>query len=112
MSAIPTSPALSGAAALELNPLAYRATPRAAAANEAEALKVGRDFEALFLSQMLQPMFDTLGTDPVFGGGYGERMFRSLQVEQFANAMTRSGGIGLAGAIAREMLRMQETANA
>lgn len=112
MSAIPSSPALAGAsAALELNPLAFRATPRTVAATEAEANKVGRDFEAMFLSQMLQPMFDTVEPDSVFGGGYGERMFRSLQVEQFANAITRAGGIGLADSIAREMLRMQEKAN-
>jgi Rod binding domain-containing protein len=60
---------------------------------------------------MLQPMFDTVQPDQVFGGGYGERMFRSLQVEQFAKSMTHAGGIGLADAIAREMLRLQEKAN-
>lgn len=112
MSAIPSSPTLAGAAAaIELNPLVFRAAPRTAAATEAEAQKVGHDFETMFLSQMLQPMFDTVEPDPVFGGGYGERMFRSLQVEQFAGAITRAGGIGLADSIAREMLRMQEKAN-
>ena len=111
MSAFSASPVLSGAAATELNPLVYRPAPRLAASSEAEAQKVGREFESMFLSQMLQPIFDTVEPDPVFGGGYGERMFRSLHVEQLAGAITRAGGIGLADSIAREILRMQEKAN-
>ena len=112
MTAINPTPVLTGTAATELNPLAYRPMPRATAANEAEARKVGREFEAMFLAQMLQPMFDTIDEDPVFGGGYGEKMFKSLQVEQFAKGMAQAGGIGLGDAIAREMLRLQEKANA
>lgn len=108
MSAFPASPA---SAVTEFNPLMFRATPRATAVTEAEAQKVGREFETMFLSQMLQPIFDTVEPDPVFGGGFGERMFRSLHVEQLAKGITRAGGIGLANSIAQEMLRMQEKAN-
>lgn len=102
---------VSGAAATELNLAALRPAPRMTAANDAEARKVGREFEAMFLTQMLQPMFDTIEPDPIFGGGYGEQVFRSLQVEQFAKAVTRAGGIGLADSLAREMMRLQEQAN-
>jgi peptidoglycan hydrolase FlgJ len=105
-------PATSSAAALEINPSwQQRPVPRAQATkNEAEAQRVGREFEQMFLSQMLQPMFDNIGEGP-FGGGYGEKMFKSMQVDEYAKALSRTGTFGIADAVAREMLRMQEKAN-
>ncbi len=68
------------------------------------------EMEALFLSQMLQPMFKEFSTEAPFGGGPGEEMWRSLQVDEFGKAMARAGGIGLADAVMREMLAIQERA--
>jgi len=105
------SPMANSATAAEINPNWYRPAPRAAqAANETEAMKVGRDFEQMFLSQMLQPMFEGIGEGP-FGGGYGEKMFKSMQVDEYAKALSRTGTFGIAQAVAREMLAMQEKAN-
>jgi Rod binding domain-containing protein len=97
------------AAALDRGALA--ATPRmpARVASEAEAARVGRDFEAMFLSQMLAPMFEGLDTDGAFGGGFGERMFRSLHVDAFARGIAERGGVGVAQHVARELLRAQES---
>ncbi len=39
--------------------------------NKAQADKVSREFEAMFLGQMLNHMFSGLKTDGVFGGGEG-----------------------------------------
>jgi Rod binding domain-containing protein len=108
------SPALSSAPALPLanvDPLAWRAAPRPQAASAAEARKVGIDFEAMFLTQMLQPMFATVGDGGSFSGGPGERMFRSFQVEEYARAFARKGGIGIASAVSRELLKGQEKAH-
>jgi peptidoglycan hydrolase FlgJ len=99
-----------GGAASEINPGWHRPVPRAKASNEAEAQRIGRDFEQMFLSQMLQPMFETVGEGP-FGGGYGEKMFKSMQVDEYAKALSRTGRFGIADAVAREMLQMQEKAN-
>ena len=44
----------------------------------------------------------------VFGGGEGEKMFRSMQVEEFAKSLTQRGGIGIAASVKREILKMQE----
>lgn len=109
--AINTLPGGLGGAAAEINPLFYRQAPRATAANWDEARKVGRDFEHMFLSQMLQPMFEGLEPDPVFGGGYAEKTMRSLHLDELAKGMAKSGGIGLSESIAREIIRMQEKAN-
>lgn len=105
-------PAMSGsAAAAEINPSWHRQMPQVTRArNEAEAMRVGKDLERMFLSQMLQPMFEGIGEGP-FSGGYGERMFKSMQIDEYAKALSNTGGIGIAAAVAREMLRMQEKAN-
>ena len=102
-SSIPTLPA-------ELPEL--RAVPRAQAGGGAEqARKIGAEFEEMFLAQMLQPMFDALPTDGMFGGGTGERLFRSFQVNEYAKAIAKTGGIGIADSVARHIIAMQEKSN-
>ena len=66
------------------------------------------EFEAVFLGEMLAPVFEELETDGLFGGGSGERMYRSLLVQEYGRAMARSGGVGIADAVQREILRLQE----
>jgi peptidoglycan hydrolase FlgJ len=87
-----------------------RGTPRAAGGLD-QARKVGAEFEQMFIAQMLQPIFDAMPTDGPFGGGGGERMFRSFQVDEYAKSITRSGGIGIADAVARHIIAMQEKSN-
>ncbi len=72
------------------------------------ARQVAQDFEAFFLGQMLQPMFAGLDTDGILGGGASEKLWRSMQVTEYGNAMARAGGIGIADAVLREMLAAQE----
>ncbi|MBI3451673.1 MAG: rod-binding protein [Rhodospirillales bacterium] len=79
-----------------------------AGASGAEALRVGREFESLFLSQMLGHIFEQMPTNGPFGGGNGEKLFRSLQVDEYAKAVARKGGVGIAEAVQREILKMQE----
>jgi len=77
-------------------------------ASVAQLRKVSEDFEAVFVGQMLQPMFANLGADEPFGGGPGEDMWRSMQVEEYGKAVVKNGGIGIADSVFREMLKMQE----
>ena len=70
--------------------------------------EAAEQFEAVFLSQMLAPMFETVETDPLFGGGPGERMYKSLMVEEYGKAISRAGGVGIADHVEREILRLQE----
>ena len=78
----------------------------AAARQRAEA--AGREFEAFFLSQVLEAMSAGLDTDPLFGGGAGERTFRSMLNEEFARAMAGHGGLGLADSVTSAILQLQE----
>jgi peptidoglycan hydrolase FlgJ len=66
------------------------------------------EFEAVYLTQMLKPMFEDLKTAEPFGGGFGEDVWRSLQVQEFGRALAQGGGVGLADAVARQLLRVQE----
>ena len=74
----------------------------------ARVRKSAEDFEAVFLGQMLAPMFESLETDGLFGGGSGERMYRSLLVEEYGKALARNGGVGIADAVTRQLLAQQE----
>lgn len=82
------------------------------AADAADAIKRGKikdtaqKFEAAFVSAMLQPMFENLNGGE-FGGGEGEDMFKSLLTEAMGRQVVRSGGVGLAASVTREMLKLQ-----
>lgn len=73
-----------------------------------EARRAAEDFEAFFLSQMFELMFEGVETDGPFGGGSGEKIFRSLMVAEYGKSTAARGGIGIADAIIRQMLATQE----
>ncbi len=70
--------------------------------------KTAEDFEAVFLSQMLRPMFETLPTDTMMGGGQAESVYRGLMVEEMGKSIAKSGGVGIADSVFRELLKLQE----
>ncbi len=80
---------------------------RAPIANE-NIKRLAEDFEAVFISQMMAPMFKGLETDELFGGGPGEDIFRSVLIEEYGKSIARAGGIGLSDAIQRNILKLQE----
>lgn len=81
---------------------------RAAGARTREqAEKVAQDFERMFISEMLAPMFQGIKTDGEFGGGEGEDAFRPMLIDQYAKAIAGKGGIGVADSVLKEILKMQ-----
>ena len=80
-------------------------------ASEAEIMKAAVDFEAMFISQMMAPMFEGLEPDENFGGGEAESTWRGMQLNEFAKLASQSGGIGITDAIKAELLRIQEKVN-
>ena len=78
----------------------------------ATAWKAARDFEAMALGQMLQPMFETVNTgDGPFGGGAGEETWKPMLTQELAKRISQSGGLGLAVPVYQQMLKMQEQAS-
>ena len=100
-----------GDLALPVAPPSLLAPPPAAAAatlaKRHDIAATAKSFEASFLSIMFQQMFEGLDTSAPFGGGQGETMFRSFMTDAFAKQMAQGGGIGLADAVQKEMLKMQ-----
>ena len=66
------------------------------------------EFEATFITQMLKPMFDGTQAAEPFGAGLAEDVWRSFELEEYGKAVAHSGGIGLAPAIYRQLLAVQE----
>jgi peptidoglycan hydrolase FlgJ len=89
---------------------AQRKDPAADVANvktRAQAKAVAQDFEKMFITEMLQPMFAGLSTDGPTGGGNAEATFRPMLLEQYADAISRGGGIGVGDAVLKEILKLQ-----
>ena len=81
--------------------------------NTADVEKTSKDFERMALSQMLAQMeTDTDMSDSMFGGGAAERAFKPFLTEEYARGFSDRGGIGIAVAVKREMLRLQEAMHA
>lgn len=76
---------------------------------ENSAYEAAKAFEGYFLAQVLQNMFAGISADGPFGGGPSEELFRSLLNDEYAKTMARSGGVGIADAVYREILKLQET---
>jgi Rod binding domain-containing protein len=75
-----------------------------------EAIRhAAEDFEAVFLAEMMRPMFESLNTEGPFGGGGAERTYRSLMVDEYGKALSKNGGVGIAAAVERELLKIQES---
>jgi Rod binding domain-containing protein len=77
-------------------------------ANAAQVDKVAKDFESVFVNEMLGGMFEGIATDGPFGGGPGEAIFRSMMIEHYSKTIAAQGGFGLADAVKHELLKTQE----
>jgi len=97
LTALPAAPALPAPAMASAAEMAKRSDIKQAA----------QDFESSFLSVMMNQMMAGLPTDGPFDGGHGEEMFRSLLTDAMAKQVVKSGGIGVADSVAKEMLKLQ-----
>jgi Rod binding domain-containing protein len=82
-------------------------TDVSAVQTRAQAEEIAQQFERMFITEMLQPMFSGIETDGPFGGGQGEDVFRPMLLDQYADAVARGGGVGVADAVLKEILRLQ-----
>ena len=74
-----------------------------------QAEAAGKDFESMFLSQMLEQMFgDSIGDD-AFGDADSSDVYKSMMVDAYGKEISRSGGIGIADYVKKELLKLQET---
>jgi flagellar protein FlgJ len=70
--------------------------------------KTAQEFEASFLSQMFQHMFEGVGEDNLFNGGAGEESFKSFMIGEYAKLTAQTGKVGLSQQIEAQLLKLQE----
>ena len=100
-------PTIASNAGLLLRLRGATAVSAADLAKKGQIAKTAKDFEAQFMSAMLKPLFDTLPTDGPFGGGEAEGIWRSFLTDAIGSQIAKSGGIGIADSVQREMLKLQ-----
>jgi Rod binding domain-containing protein len=91
--------------AISSNPIA---TPAPLSADAGKVKATAKEFEAVFVSEMLSHMFEGIEVDKEFGGGAGETMFRSMMVQEYGKQMTKGGGLGISDQIQKMMIQMQQ----
>jgi len=67
-----------------------------------------KQFEAFFIGQMMEHMTAGIETDPLFGGGAGEDMWKSMLNQEYGKEVAKSGRLGIADHVVKGMLKMQE----
>lgn len=81
----------------------------ATAAAEAKAKKASTDFESMFLEQTVDRLAQSDGTDgPLGDNGTGGGVYRSMLTKEYAGQIVKSGGVGIADQVFREMMKLQE----
>jgi Rod binding domain-containing protein len=68
---------------------------------------VAEDFEAMFVTEMMKPMFEQIKPDERFGGGKGEEIFSGMMLQEYGKMMAETGQLGIADVVKQELIRMQ-----
>lgn len=75
---------------------------------EGEIDAIAQDFEAVFLSQVINTLFEGVETNELFGGGHGEETFKQFLFDEYGKTLASAGGIGVADGVKRSLLTFQE----
>ena len=80
--------------------------------NREKIEEIARDFEAVFITEMMKPMFEGLETDGPFGGGKGEEIFRGIMLDEYGKNVASLNVIGIQTQVANELIEMQSARTA
>jgi peptidoglycan hydrolase FlgJ len=80
--------------------------PAAKAVTPTAAHKAGKDFEAMFVGQMLESMFTGLGKTALFGGGQAETTWRSFMLQEYGKAIAETGSLGIGRMVEADVARL------
>ncbi len=67
-----------------------------------------KEFEAVFITEMMKPMFESVEVDPLFGGGNGEDVYRSMLTQEYGKKIAGGKSLGLADYVTSALIRAQE----
>ncbi len=74
--------------------------------------KSSKEFEAVFMGQMLKPMFEEINFNPMSGDGNSAQSdtYKGMLVEQMGKSLANYSSIGLAEPVYRTLLEAQVSA--
>lgn len=70
-----------------------------------QILEQAKDLEAVLISTMIEPMFPEGKESGIYGGGHGSGIYRQMMIDEYGKTMSRSGGLGLAKSITKDLIR-------
>ncbi|MGB4057315.1 MAG: rod-binding protein [Alphaproteobacteria bacterium] len=103
--------ALTNASQASVNVMAQKARAEQKDMDIQKIETTAREFESVFIAEMMKPMFEGIETGGLFGGGKGEEIFRNMMLDEYGKMVAQTGGIGLADQVKQQMILMQEQAN-
>ena len=87
-----------------------QAQPAPVDARLEQAARKAEEFEALVLSQLLAPMFDTAKSPSLFGGdGPEQDAYQSMLNDEYAKLLAARGGVGIADSVKDALIQMQSS---
>ena len=72
-----------------------------------ELMSVSRQFESIFIHQLLKSMRSTVQKSGLFDS-HATRMYESMHDQELASLITETRSIGLAGIIYKDLVRLEE----
>jgi peptidoglycan hydrolase FlgJ len=78
-------------------------TPAKAEAPDPKTLQAAKDFEAIFVRQMLKSLEKTTAAGCGTQASAGEKTYGSMIVDTLSESISKAGGLGLADVIARSL---------
>jgi len=73
-------------------------------APDPKALQAARDFEAIFVRQMLKSLEKTTAAGAGTQASAGEKTYGSMIVDTLSESISKAGGLGLADVIAKSLI--------
>jgi Rod binding domain-containing protein len=92
-----------------LGTLRTSAAPTVDAKNLAKMKASAEDFEAFFVTKAFEDMYGDMSSDPIFGGGEAENIFRSMLLQEYGKQVAKTGGIGVSDMVQKQLLQLQES---
>jgi len=70
--------------------------------------KVSKDFESVFISQMMESMFGDSSGDEAFGSTETNDIYKGMMMDQYGKEIVKAGGIGIAAYVKAELIKQQQ----
>ncbi len=94
----------------QLNPALLAQATKTPDLNMRKINETAEEFEAMFISEMFKPMFESVKVNETFGGGKGEEIFSGFLRDEYGKMLAQTGGIGIAELVKQQLIEMQSKA--